>query len=411
MAQPQRPQRSEAAERLLQSTLRVISQFPGSPNAASRSQEQSIPPLTGLCHMCGRTQARLEFVDGSQDVCCAECGSHFVEVERPEQQAARQAAPTAAANAAPGPLRPGRVDQIPRQGPPYGGIFGPRAHPDPDYYLRPGAGSAARRSGPIEAMLPRPFPAPAADQTGQAAPGQARHIDVVCDGCNTTNFTGTRWRCRSCLDYDLCDRCHADRAHVHPIHSEFEEIRSPRPPRHMWDPRQILGSTLPTLNPDTVWAWLELNIEEGMEARSGLEDTSVAWWLGEDPRRVDVEKLHEQEPDWTCAICSEGVEAEEQYGWIVKICDTDRTPPATSSTTPPATSSATPPAASSTEAAGVDGHIFHEMCLRRWLMKKNACPICRRHPVIPQAEEGGGGRQSGRTGWRYLFPNAEPAQF
>eukprot|EP00128_Syssomonas_multiformis_P001899 Colp12_sorted_trinity150504_noHs@9752 len=34
-----------------------------------------------------------------------------------------------------------------------------------------------------------------------------RHIGVCCDGCNTQNFAGMRWKCLHCPNYDLCDTC------------------------------------------------------------------------------------------------------------------------------------------------------------------------------------------------------------
>lgn len=34
------------------------------------------------------------------------------------------------------------------------------------------------------------------------------HIGYACDRCGTYNFTGTRYRCQECTDYDLCEACH-----------------------------------------------------------------------------------------------------------------------------------------------------------------------------------------------------------
>jgi len=37
---------------------------------------------------------------------------------------------------------------------------------------------------------------------------QRPHIGYACDRCGTYNFTGTRYRCQECADYDLCEACH-----------------------------------------------------------------------------------------------------------------------------------------------------------------------------------------------------------
>jgi hypothetical protein len=34
-----------------------------------------------------------------------------------------------------------------------------------------------------------------------------RHIGVSCDNCKLSNFTGIRYKCSVCPDYDLCDEC------------------------------------------------------------------------------------------------------------------------------------------------------------------------------------------------------------
>lgn len=33
------------------------------------------------------------------------------------------------------------------------------------------------------------------------------HIGVTCDGCGKSNFSGLRYKCEECFDYDLCHEC------------------------------------------------------------------------------------------------------------------------------------------------------------------------------------------------------------
>jgi len=35
----------------------------------------------------------------------------------------------------------------------------------------------------------------------------ARHFGVVCDGCEQDNFTGDRYKCNNCPDFDYCGQC------------------------------------------------------------------------------------------------------------------------------------------------------------------------------------------------------------
>ena len=45
------------------------------------------------------------------------------------------------------------------------------------------------------------------------------HHNIICDGCNTSNFTGTRKHCYACSDYDLCGKCYAKGIHnQHPFY-------------------------------------------------------------------------------------------------------------------------------------------------------------------------------------------------
>lgn len=44
-----------------------------------------------------------------------------------------------------------------------------------------------------------------------SAPAGLKHEGITCDGCKSLEFPGTRWKCQSCPDFDLCGPCyHAD---------------------------------------------------------------------------------------------------------------------------------------------------------------------------------------------------------
>ncbi|KAK3599550.1 hypothetical protein CHS0354_035785 [Potamilus streckersoni] len=41
-----------------------------------------------------------------------------------------------------------------------------------------------------------------------SAPLSIKHVGVMCDECQTDNFTGARWKCSFCENYDLCTLCY-----------------------------------------------------------------------------------------------------------------------------------------------------------------------------------------------------------
>lgn len=105
---------------------------------------------------------------------------------------------------------------------------------------------------------------------------------------------------------------------------------------------------------------IDFSIDEREEEQiSGLGTEQVAWWLAQDQRLADYDHVAAMDPPWCCPICTEGLEGEQAHGWLVTICG---------------------------EGCD-DGHLYHEACLREWLLKSNTCPVCRRNPVVcPDAE-------------------------
>lgn len=215
-----------------------------------------------------------------------------------------------------------------------------------------------------------------------------RHVGVICDGCGAQDFSGVRYRCLRCRDYDLCSVCHSQRGVMHPSHP-FEAITTPRRPGSQMSQMVANLASSPTR---TVVAVVEIGLQDLGDARSGLEDPTVAWWLADDKRLVKVEDVAQDQPGWSCPICSEGLEVHDSNGWVVRICtaESEATPASNSkenvSEDNEVTSDVTseqPLSAESEKKERLHGHIYHEACLRRWLVKRNSCPVCRRSPVVP----------------------------
>lgn len=46
---------------------------------------------------------------------------------------------------------------------------------------------------------------------------ETMHLNIVCDGCQTANFKGRRYKCVVCPDFDLCEDCEGKKIHSHPM--------------------------------------------------------------------------------------------------------------------------------------------------------------------------------------------------
>jgi hypothetical protein len=174
----------------------------------------------------------------------------------------------------------------------------------------------------------------------------------------------------------------------------------------------------------TVVAVVEIGIEDVSDMRNSLDDAGVAWWLAQDHHLENMETLIKQDPLWTCPICSEGPDAENENGWVVRICGDDTAEGKARSSSEESTmvpesevddgmvtnmspSSMSSPSWNTADKVEEQGrldiatvvkelngeapkrsskaHVFHEGCLRRWLLKNNSCPVCRQSPVVPES--------------------------
>jgi len=59
----------------------------------------------------------------------------------------------------------------------------------------------------------------------------AKHMGFACDNCRADNFSGLRFHCTECKDFDLCARCHAEGACPgdHETTHEMVAIEPPSP--------------------------------------------------------------------------------------------------------------------------------------------------------------------------------------
>jgi hypothetical protein len=73
--------------------------------------------------------------------------------------------------------------------------------------------------------------------------GKARHHGVICDGCNKNAFTGNRYRCQDCADFDYCEKCFSssDVRKKHPFNHMFTKIAPPLRVRNEDTPSRHYG--------------------------------------------------------------------------------------------------------------------------------------------------------------------------
>jgi hypothetical protein len=83
-----------------------------------------------------------------------------------------------------------------------------------------------------------------------AADGEPDYVDIGCDCCDEINFSGQRFKCKTCSDVDLCEECfktYPSNSLPHCKGHEFLEIPSQRElQRHeiKCDARDDKGNTL-----------------------------------------------------------------------------------------------------------------------------------------------------------------------
>ncbi|XP_063714243.1 uncharacterized protein LOC134842028 [Symsagittifera roscoffensis] len=67
--------------------------------------------------------------------------------------------------------------------------------------------------------------------------GPAVHHFVTCDQCNASPIVGTRYKCKTCPDYDLCSTCKVKGLTCGNADHQFKQISHVRPGQANWGPR------------------------------------------------------------------------------------------------------------------------------------------------------------------------------
>ena len=71
-----------------------------------------------------------------------------------------------------------------------------------------------------------------------------------CDGCGWCLFTGARYKCTTCYDYDLCEQCYE--SNKHDMGHPFNQYRTPGASPTLLAARAISKPSLPRTKPDTI---------------------------------------------------------------------------------------------------------------------------------------------------------------
>jgi hypothetical protein len=58
---------------------------------------------------------------------------------------------------------------------------------------------------------------------------QSIHVGVMCNKCKQYPITGSRYKCQSCYNYDLCELCEEKNAETNEHPHNFIRIRNPKP--------------------------------------------------------------------------------------------------------------------------------------------------------------------------------------
>jgi hypothetical protein len=77
------------------------------------------------------------------------------------------------------------------------------------------------------------------------------HYGIACDNCSKQNFSGRRYQCLTCKDYDLCETCYQIRFQFHTQFHQFKRVKLEEapyiPPENPIYPPMTLFSSSPNI--------------------------------------------------------------------------------------------------------------------------------------------------------------------
>ena len=183
------------------------------------------------------------------------------------------------------------------------------------------------------------------------SPSSVLHRGVTCDNCHQQPLRGTRYKCRTCADFDLCARCHLLNPSIlghEPGHS-FITFTQPRPDPLVRALEDFLHLILQS-------GFISVRMigglpDEGLESALASSLYGATHHVGTKPAaRSVIAALMRVEVSCAadvvgllCVVCQQQLAADDVATFMPTACH----------------------------------HVYHYECLEPWLQRHSECPTCR----------------------------------